>query len=290
MSATIECPPLILSVKTGTWRCHDVEAEDKDIEFQVVRDKILQRDKSTCKGCGAFTTRVVIEKKPDSNDGGVAPGTRRGSGYFEVHHIDDDHGNNDPSNLILLCPYCHGVFHCGNAGHRGMGMIIDAPWISQADLNILMHAMFSVIARSEDKVYMGEIKPANKTATVLSADEAKQVREIAEEVRRRYASLQNLSAGIEARFGQGMSDAAKFGRVLLELHRRNPKRYAEREKFLGGARLLPFYDYFNTPIQLRLIPPVQYWASRPANNGYAPLQLFERLEQWSSEIKNALGQ
>lgn len=286
---TVSCPPLVLSVKTSTWRRHDPDAEDKDVAFQLIRDKVLQRDKMTCKGCGAVTTRVVIEKKPESQEGGVAPGTRRGSGYFEVHHLDDDHGNNTPENLVLLCPYCHGVFHCGNAGHRGMGMIIEAPWISQSDLNILIHAMFSVIARSEDKVYMGEIKPANKSSSVLSEGEAKQVREIAEEVRRRYASLQNLGAGIEARFGVGMSDAAKFGRVLLELHRRNPARYEEREKFLGGARLLPLYDYFNQPIQPRLIPPVQYWASRPANNSFAPLQLAERLEQWTSEIKDALA-
>ena len=27
--------------------------------------------------------------------------------HFEVHHIDEDHGNNDRANLLMLCPLCH---------------------------------------------------------------------------------------------------------------------------------------------------------------------------------------
>ena len=30
---------------------------------------------------------------------------------INVHHIDEDPGNNDPSNLIALCPKCHSAFH-----------------------------------------------------------------------------------------------------------------------------------------------------------------------------------
>ena len=26
---------------------------------------------------------------------------------LETHHIDENHNNNDPSNLCLLCPNCH---------------------------------------------------------------------------------------------------------------------------------------------------------------------------------------
>jgi hypothetical protein len=29
-----------------------------------------------------------------------------------VHHIDENHFNNDPSNLILLCSNCHSALHC----------------------------------------------------------------------------------------------------------------------------------------------------------------------------------
>lgn len=38
--------------------------------------------------------------------------------YCEVHHIDEDPSNNDPDNLIPLCPNCHhGRVH-GRGGHR----------------------------------------------------------------------------------------------------------------------------------------------------------------------------
>jgi HNH endonuclease len=30
---------------------------------------------------------------------------------IDVHHIDEDPSNNDPSNLIALCPTCHSAFH-----------------------------------------------------------------------------------------------------------------------------------------------------------------------------------
>ena len=28
-------------------------------------------------------------------------------GHFQIHHIDENHSNNDTSNLLLLCPICH---------------------------------------------------------------------------------------------------------------------------------------------------------------------------------------
>ena len=27
--------------------------------------------------------------------------------HFEVHHVDEDHGNDDRANLLMLCPLCH---------------------------------------------------------------------------------------------------------------------------------------------------------------------------------------
>jgi hypothetical protein len=30
---------------------------------------------------------------------------------IDVHHIDENAANNDPSNLIVLCPTCHAAFH-----------------------------------------------------------------------------------------------------------------------------------------------------------------------------------
>jgi hypothetical protein len=30
---------------------------------------------------------------------------------IDVHHIDENHSNNDPSNLIQLCAICHRLLH-----------------------------------------------------------------------------------------------------------------------------------------------------------------------------------
>ena len=36
---------------------------------------------------------------------------RIGKGQMDVHHVDGDHSNNDPSNLITLCANCHRLVH-----------------------------------------------------------------------------------------------------------------------------------------------------------------------------------
>ena len=33
------------------------------------------------------------------------------SGAPHIHHLDGNHKNNDPNNLILVCPSCHKTFH-----------------------------------------------------------------------------------------------------------------------------------------------------------------------------------
>lgn len=289
MSNAPVLPPLILSVTSATWRCHNTDSEEKDGTLLATRHMVMQRDKFTCQGCGAATMNIGTDPKKAGApvDPATAPGTRRGSGYFEFHNIDDDHTHNEVSNLALVCPYCHAVYHCGNVGAHATGLIIEAPWISQADLNLLCHAMFSVISRSEDKIYMGEIPsgtPPARGNRPLDPEQAGIVRGIAEEVRRRYAGLQNLAGDLERRLGSGLSDPAKYGEQLMTLFKEAPKRYAERAKFQGGARYLPSYDYFNTPINETLLSPIQYWAVRHSNESYAPLHLNERLSQWKTVI------
>jgi hypothetical protein len=62
-----------------------------DREFSRVRLQVLRRDGYRCRGCGA-------------------------GGSLDVHHIvaRAHGGSNDPSNLVSLCPGCHGLAH----GHR----------------------------------------------------------------------------------------------------------------------------------------------------------------------------
>jgi len=60
-------------------------------EFSKIKEKIKIRDVYTCQECGV--------KEGDCYD------------YLDVHHIDTNKENNDPSNLVTLCPRCHGLEH-----------------------------------------------------------------------------------------------------------------------------------------------------------------------------------
>ncbi len=94
--------PITLGAKRETWRMGDSE-HDRDEEFRNIRPKILERDNYTCRFC-AFHSR----------------------GYQEVHHLDDNHQNNRPENLVTACPFCHSCFHIGFAGLMSEGFLI---WI-----------------------------------------------------------------------------------------------------------------------------------------------------------------
>lgn len=60
-------------------------------------DKISQRIKEArgfeCEGCG--------------QQGNIVSNDVRGNNYLTVHHKDYNPGNNDPSNLMVLCQKCH---------------------------------------------------------------------------------------------------------------------------------------------------------------------------------------
>jgi len=40
--------------------------------------------------------------------------TLRGVRYPHIHHVDGNHDNDDPGNLLLVCPTCHTHLH----GHK----------------------------------------------------------------------------------------------------------------------------------------------------------------------------
>ncbi|MBU2794442.1 HNH endonuclease [Acidithiobacillus thiooxidans] len=238
-------PPLILGVKRSTWRMHDPAAEDADAAFETVRKKVLVRDKYTCRYCQMRTLREEDQTK----NGKFFKG--RFAGYFEVHHIDDDHHNNHPDNLLTVCPFCHSVFHCGNAGHREAGSIIWAPWIRQEDLNITVHVLFILMCFEHPNE--AEIKIAEESRT---QDALKFSSEMGRAARERYESLQSFGDLAEKNLGAGMSNAAVLGESLMALANRNESAYLRRSVFLGGARFLPDFSYY--------LRPVRYWLQ--ANN------------------------
>jgi len=67
---------------------------------QTLRNKVYERDNNQCQECGKVKT------------------TPRG---LHAHHIDFNVNNNKLSNLISLCPKCHGQKHTGIG--KGLGSI-----------------------------------------------------------------------------------------------------------------------------------------------------------------------
>lgn len=209
---------LQLSVKRQTWRRHDPDRDEADEAYLRARMDRVRKDQFTCQGCGFVSSGESKER----ND------TLRRSGFLEVHHVDDDHTNNHLSNLRTVCPFCHQVFHCGNAGHRGAGHIVYLPFISQARLNLLVNACAITAARDE-----------------TFADDAKDLLRWLTD----YGRVE-----IQGLFGAEATDASVFGSALMELAGSDPEAYKNRGKTLSGVRLMPDMAYYDRYIQ--------YWAEQ----------------------------
>jgi intracellular multiplication protein IcmJ len=110
-SARAEVQPII-GVKRKIWRRDDEHAAMADAAFEPVRKSILSRDNYTCRFCGF-----------------------RASKYQEIHHLDDDHTNNDSANLLTVCTLCHQVHHLGMFAMRSAGFLAAIPEFTQTEVN-----------------------------------------------------------------------------------------------------------------------------------------------------------
>ena len=193
---------IILSVKRGMFRVDDPESEMSDREFKKVRSDVLKRDKNTCQYCGFESSK-----------------------FQEVHHIDDNHANNDMSNLITTCSLCHMCHHIGYAGVERKGWMI---WLdpelgfSQSDLNSLIRQAW--IAETSDNK---EIKFACQSLC---------------------SKLQSQIISATRRLGD--ADPAMLGSHMMKL---NEEQYSRRSQVLKGIYFLPRKEGFKRQFE--------YWAS-----------------------------
>lgn len=102
----------ILAVKRKAWRMDDEHASESDEEFGKLRLEILHAGSYTCHFCGF-----------------------RCSKWQEVHHINDDHRDNSPQNLMPICTLCHQVHHMGLAAMRGSAFFAYLPELTQTEVN-----------------------------------------------------------------------------------------------------------------------------------------------------------
>lgn len=137
--------------------------------------------------------------------------------YQEIINLDQDFRNNKLSNLVTACCFCTQCFFLEAVGKNdyGGGTIIFLPEISQVELNGLCHVLFCAIAN----------------ATNYRAD--------AQTI---YRSLKLRAQPVEEQLGEGMSNPATLGQLLIETG-------TQAESFLQNLRLLPSRTKFAQQIE-----------------------------------------
>lgn len=208
--------PIVLSARRPSWRMADAHADESDSRFLKIRSQILQRDDHSCAFCGFRAMR-----------------------FQEMHHLDDDHGNNKSSNLVTACCFCHACFHLGMAGTRRTGVVIWCPELSQAEINNVCRAVF--------------------VAETVGGTQEQAARAL-------YAALSGRAAVVEQDLGPGASNPAALGQALLEM---TPQQYSDRQRRLSGLRLLPKSSAFGTQ--------VAYWQTEKSLFGGLAVQEWDRL-------------
>jgi intracellular multiplication protein IcmJ len=157
---------LSLHAKPGAWRLY--AARKSDGQFKPFMEKVLSRDKFTCRFCG-FQARD----------------------HQEVINLDNNYGNNKVSNLVTACVFCTQCMFLESVGtgEYGGGTLIYLPEFSQPELNSLCHVLFCAIT--------------NDTGYKISAQSI-------------YRSLKFRSQAVEEKFGEGTSNPAVFGQLLID--------------------------------------------------------------------------
>lgn len=204
---------LALSVTRETFRWH---GENKTLSPDYAKNKplALRRDKFTCQGCG------FCADSSQPSETAVSRLSVEYSKYLTMHHLNDNHLDDKLDNLITLCPFCHSVFHAGCTGHINEARVIFYPWLSQAEINLMVNLLISGQANSDSAFA--------ETLTLLYE----------------HFETHTLFSESPKLFEQGMSDPSALSSALLSLFYKSPAAYARRSELLAGLRLLPVAEAY----------------------------------------------
>jgi intracellular multiplication protein IcmJ len=142
--------------------------------------------------------------------------------HMSVVNIDGNYTNNKRSNMATCCQLCLQCFFIESVGQSdfGGGSLILLPEISQSQLNAMCHYLFAQMA--------------------LSTSELSSAKNV-------YRSLKLRSQLIEKQLGEGMSNPALYGRVLVETE--SPEAKDLHKELVQHVRLLPAVEKFSNQIQ-----------------------------------------
>lgn len=141
--------------------------------------------------------------------------------YQDVVNLDGNFTNNRMSNLVTACCFCSQCFFIESVGVGGYGggTLIYLPELTQAELNSLCHVLFCAI--TNDTGY----KSSSQTI---------------------YLSFKTRSQLVEEKFGEGTSDPAILGHLLIDS---GPLKSEQFDKIFKGVRLLPSRAKFRKQIE-----------------------------------------
>lgn len=157
-----------------------------------MRDVIGKRDNFSCRYCGFKSAK-----------------------YQEVHHLNGDHRNHEPNNLMTVCNLCHQVHHLGMAGMRDAGFIAAIPELTQTEVNTFVRAMF-----------VAQIVGDQNTKDRLTG---------------LYALLRSRSDALKTAFNLDISSPLLFAEVLGVC---DEEMYAARATVFSKLRLVPTEEAF----------------------------------------------
>ncbi|WP_028388100.1 type IVB secretion system protein IcmJDotN [Legionella fairfieldensis] len=141
--------------------------------------------------------------------------------FQDIVNLDHDFTNNRLTNLVTACCFCTQCFFIESVGVGGYGggTLIYLPELSQPELNSLCHVLFCAIT--------------NDTGYKSSAQNI-------------YRSFKFRAQAVEEKYGEGTSDPAIFGQLLIDSGITTGE---TSDKLFKNIRLLPSRAKFRKQIE-----------------------------------------
>ncbi|WP_133136899.1 type IVB secretion system protein IcmJDotN [Legionella rowbothamii] len=141
--------------------------------------------------------------------------------FQEVVNLDNNYSNNKLPNLVTACCFCAQCFFIESVGVGGYGggTLIYLPELTQTELNSLCHVLFCAIT--------------NDTGYKSSAQNI-------------YRGFKFRSQLVEEKFGEGTSDPAIFGQLMIDAGVNDEER---RSQLFKNILLLPSRAKFRKQIE-----------------------------------------
>lgn len=150
---------------------------------------------------------------------------------LEVINMDQNYHNNRVRNLVSACPLCVQCFFLETVGkgELGGGVLIYLPEMNQNTLNALCHILFAKIVDGADSF--------EKTARNI------------------YRSLRLRSQLVEKELGEGLSNPALCGQMLIDAPIENKSAFLKA--FNAKIRLLPDINKFSVQLDQWMVTGLQ---------------------------------